>query len=84
MEKEKLKRKGKAVRTEKGEIALVNEENQGFRVDEIAAAVWQFCDGKSEEEVVDEIASKAKAEKERVKPLISEVVSKLKSVKLIE
>ena len=84
MEKEKLKRKGNAVRTEKGEIALINEEKQGFRVDETAAAIWQFCDGRSEEEVVDEIASRTGAEKERVKPAVSDVVSKLKSVKLLE
>ena len=79
-----MKRKGSAVRTEKGEIALVNEEKQGFRVDEMAAAVWQFCDGKSEQEVVDVIASKTGAEKERVKPVVSDVISKLKSVKLLE
>jgi hypothetical protein len=84
MEEKKLKRKGSVARTEEGGIALVNEQKQGFIVEEMVVVIWDLCEGRSEHQVVDEIASRIKAEKERIKPAVIGVISKLKELKLVE
>jgi hypothetical protein len=38
-------KKGSVSRTEKGEILLVNEQNKAFKVEKVAAVVWNRCDG---------------------------------------
>ena len=84
MEEKKLKRKGSAVRTKEGGIALVNEEKQGFRVDEMVIVIWDLSDGRSEKEIVDEVASKSKAEKGKIASAISNIISELRRAKLVE
>ncbi len=84
MEEKKLKRKGSVGQTERGEMVLVNEQNEGFIVGEIAIVVWDLCEGRSEEEVIDEIISRTHVERERVEPVVTGLISKLKEVKLVE
>jgi hypothetical protein len=83
-QKHKLKRKGRALEMEDGSVVLVNEEEQGFKVDMVVAAIWYMCEGREEEEVCKEVASKSGMELEEVKPLVTAVVSKLKENKLVE
>lgn len=81
---QKLKRKGQLVRSKEGEIALLNEEKQGFKVDKMVVVIWDLSDGRSEQEIVNEIASKSKAEKKKIAPVISDILSGLKHAKLVE
>ena len=83
MEEKKLKRKGSVARTEGG-IALVNEEKQGFKVDEMVVVIWDLSDGRSEQEIVNEVASKSKAEKGKIASAISNIISELRRAKLVE
>ena len=34
-----MKRKGKLAKNEEGSLILINEENKGYRVDEVVAAI---------------------------------------------
>lgn len=84
MEEKKLKRKGSIARTKEGEVALVNEKKQGFRVDEMVVVIWDLSDGRSEHEIVDEVASKSKVEKGKIASAIFNIISELKRAKLVE
>ena len=84
MGEKKLKRKGSVARTKEGGIELVNEEKQGFRVDEMVIVIWDLSDGRSEKEIVDEVASKSKAGKGKIASAISNIISELRRAKLVE
>jgi hypothetical protein len=81
---QKLKRKGRVIEMENGSMVLVNEDEQGFKVDVLVAAIWYLSEGKEEEELCREVASKSGMALEQVKPIVTEVVSKLKESKLVE
>ncbi|GEM_PF-3832722 len=80
----KLKRKGRVLEMEDGSMVLVNENEQGFKVDVLVAAIWYLAEGKEEEELCKEVASKSGMTLEQVKPIVTSVVSKLKESKLVE
>jgi len=79
-----MKRKGKLAKNEEGSLILINEENKGYRVDEVVAAIWSRCDGKSVDGLTREIAEETKLSEEELKPQIERIVGKLKEAKLIE
>ncbi len=84
MGEKKLKRKGSVARTKEGGIALVNEEKRGFKVDEMVVVIWDLSDGRSEQEIVNEVASKSKTEKGKIASAISNIISELRRAKLVE
>ena len=81
---QELKRKGVLTRDEEGSLILVNEQDKGFRVDEIVAVVWSKSDGKTIDSLTKEIASEAEIPEEELKPHIENIVKKLKEADLIE
>jgi len=83
---DKLKRKGRIVVGEDESIVLVNEENKGYRVDEVIASIWYECDGKTIDELIDIFTEgvEEKEEKEVIGNNIRLIVSKLQEVKLVE
>ena len=83
-QKHRLKRKGRVLEMENGSVVLVNEKEQGFKVDMVVAAIWYMCEGREEEEVCKEVASKTGMDLEEVRPLVATVISKLKETKLVE
>lgn len=60
MEEEKLFKKGSAAKAEDGSLALVNEKNEAFKVDEAVMGIWSSCDGISFNQLVTAIAEAAK------------------------
>jgi len=84
MEEVKLKRKGTLFKNEEGELVLVNEENEAFKVDEVVAYIWSICDGKTVGEVVDAFAELSNVSAEDVRDPLTNLIDKLKSVSLIE
>jgi hypothetical protein len=83
-EEKVLHRKGGLARDKDGSLVLINENKQGYRVDEVIASVWFESDGKSEEELVDTFSKGMEDKKDVIKKDIHLIVSKLKEVKLIE
>lgn len=83
MEEIRLKRKGALVR-EGESIILVNEENKAFGVDEVVAYIWSISDGKTTDEVVNHFSEVSNMPIEEVRGPIINLISKLKSVSLLE
>ncbi|MEM4667714.1 MAG: PqqD family protein [Nitrososphaerota archaeon] len=84
MEEIRYKRKGELFRDEEGNLLLVNESNEAYRVDEIVAYIWTICDGKTFDEVAQEIASQGDVDVEEVKPPLQDLIDKLKAASLLE
>ena len=84
MEEVKLKRKGELFRDEEGNLVLVNEANEAYRVDEIVAYVWSICDGKTIDEVVTEFSNLSETSVEEVREPLIDLINRLKAVSLIE
>jgi len=84
MEEIRYKRRGELFRDEEGNLLLVNESNEAYRVDEIVAYIWTICDGKTFDEVAQEIASQGDVDVEEVKPPLQDLIDKLKAASLLE
>jgi hypothetical protein len=84
MEEVKLKRKGELFRDEEGNLVLVNEANEAYRVDEIVAYVWSICDGKTIDEVVTEFSNLSETSVEEVREPLIDLINRLKAASLIE
>ncbi|MEM1583977.1 MAG: PqqD family protein [Nitrososphaerota archaeon] len=84
MEEVKFKRKGELVKDDEGNLLLVNELNEAYRVDEVVAYIWSICDGKTFNEVAVELASQGEVDIEEVKPPLQDLILKLRSASLIE
>ncbi|MCF3653265.1 MAG: PqqD family protein [Aigarchaeota archaeon] len=84
MEEVKLKRKGELFRDEEGNLVLVNEANEAYRVDEIVAYVWSICDGKTIDEVVTEFSNLSETSVEDVREPLIDLINRLKAASLIE
>jgi len=84
MEQVRLRRKGNLFKDETGNLILVNEENEAYRVDEVVAYVWSICDGKTVEEVITEFANLSETDVEELREPIIDLINRLKSASLVE
>lgn len=83
MSSQKLVKKGSAARDREGNLLLVNEENQAYRVDESVAAVWDRCEGKTVEELTADIAATSGRQPDDIKGPVENLVSALKEAQLV-
>jgi len=81
---QKYHRKGRIEREEDGTLVLINDQNQGYIVDEAIAYVWVECDGKTEDELVDTFSQGVDVDKEDLRKDIRVIIDKLKEVNLVE
>jgi hypothetical protein len=84
MEEVKLKRKGELFRDEEGNLVLVNETNEAYKVDEVVAYVWSICDGKTVNEVVTEFSNLSETSIEEVREPLVDLINRLKAASLVE
>lgn len=84
MSDEKLKRKGSLSKDQEGSLVLVNDNKQGYKVDQVVAAIWYATDGKTEDELASDLAAETQADKGTIKKDVSTIVTKLKEVNLVE
>jgi hypothetical protein len=78
-------KKGSVSRTEKGEILLVNEQKQAFKVMDVAAVVWNRCDGHTTiDDLTKEFSQKTNQEKGAVKHTIETIVDQMEKAGLME
>jgi len=84
MEQATLKRKGTLFKDEKGDLLLINEANEAYKVDEVVAYIWSICDGKTLTEVVAAFAELSNVPAEDIEEPLTTLIEKLKSASLIE
>lgn len=84
MEEVKLKRKGELFKDEEGNLLLVNEANEAYRVDEVVAYVWSICDGKTVDEVVTEFSNLSETSVEEIRAPLLDLINRLRAASLIE
>ena len=78
-------KKGSVSRTEKGEILLVNEQKQAFKVMDVAAVVWNRCDGQTTiDDLTKEFSQKTNQEEVAVKHAIETIVDQMEKAGLME
>jgi hypothetical protein len=78
-------KKGSVGKTEEGEIVLVNEQNQAFKVNEVAVVVWNRCDGQMTiDDLTKEFSQKTNQEEGTVKQAIETIVDQMEKVGLME
>jgi hypothetical protein len=78
-------KKGSVSRTEKGEILLVNEQNKAFKVEKVAAVVWNRCDGQTTiDDLTKEFSQKTNQEEGAVKQVIETIVDQMEKAGLME
>ncbi len=81
----KFIRKGTTAKSEADELLLVDENNKGYKVDQVIIAIWSMCDGnRTQEQIVDELASETKLEKSKVSEAVSDILAKLEQVSLVQ
>lgn len=78
-----MKRKGRLVRSKEGSLILIDDENKGYRVDEVVAVVWSRCDGKTIDSLTKDIANETKIDEKELKPQIEKIINKLMEAKLV-
>jgi hypothetical protein len=78
-------KKGSVGKTEKGEIVLLNEQNQAFKVNEVAMVVWNRCDGQlTVDDLAKEFSQKTNQEEGAVKQAIETIVDQMEKAGLME
>jgi len=78
-----LKRLGQITKDKQNRIILVNENREGFVVDEVIAFVWSRADGNNRDELVKKISEELRVEEDKIKADVNEIVDKLKEAKLL-
>lgn len=84
MQNEKLIKKGQPAKAEDGSIVLVNEDKQAYSVSEVVLTIWNMCDGKSFNQIANEINSQVKEDETAVKQSLEQLFSQLQDNKLLE
>lgn len=84
MEEARMARKGVVMKDEEGRLLLVNEDNEAYIVSEMVVAIWDRCDGKTLNELANELAEAIGRDVVEVREALSELIGKLKEAKLVE
>lgn len=82
-EEKRLSKKGWLSQTPEGDLLLVNEKGEAYRVNEAVAAIWQLFDDKTVNEVVEEVAFQVRRDPSELKEQIEQLASKLVEAGLI-
>jgi len=84
MPEERLKRQGQLAQDPDGSLVIIDGGGKAYKADNIIIAVWLKCDGKTVEEVVEDIAKDvAGVEKGTLKDAVQTIVTDLKKVNLL-
>ncbi len=85
LEKSKPVKLGKAVQQQDGSLALLNDQNQGFMVNDQLIEFWKICDGtKTVTELVDSFAMKLNMQRADVEKEVVELVQQMLEANLIK
>lgn len=79
----KLTKRGVVSQTPDGELLLVNEKGEAYRVNESIVAIWDTYKDKTVNEVVDEIASQIERDPEELREPIKQLTQALIEAELL-
>lgn len=78
LEKSKPVKQGKVIQQTDGSLALINDQNQGFMVNEQLVEFWKMCDGtKTVTQLVDTFAAKLNMQRSDVEKEVVELVQQM-------
>jgi len=83
VEEKRLSKKGIVSQTPEGDLLLVNEQGDAYKVNETVIAIWNLFEEKSVEEVVEEVASQINRDPADIRSSIEELAAKLLEAGLI-
>jgi metal-sulfur cluster biosynthetic enzyme len=76
---------GKAVQQQDGSLALLNDQNQGFMVNDQLIEFWKMCDGtKTITELVDSFATKLNMQRADVEKEVVELIQQMLEANLLK
>lgn len=85
LEKSKLSKLGRVMQQQDGSLALLNEQNQGFMVNDSLIEFWKLCDGtKTVTQLIDMFASKLNMPRSDVEKEVVELVQQMLEANLIK
>lgn len=85
LEKSKLSKLGRVMQQQDGSLALLNEQNQGFMVNDALIEFWKLCDGtKTVTQLIDMFASKLNMPRSDVEKEVVELVQQMLEANLIK
>jgi metal-sulfur cluster biosynthetic enzyme len=76
---------GTVMQQQDGSLALLNEQNQGFMVNDQLVEFWKMCDGtKTINDLVDNFANRLKMQRAEIEKEVVELVQQMLEAKLIK
>jgi metal-sulfur cluster biosynthetic enzyme len=85
LEKSRPVKQGKTIQQQDGSLALLNEQNQGFMVNDQLIEFWKMCDGtKTITELVDKFAAKLNMQRSDVEKEVVELVQQMLEANLLK
>ncbi|HID05501.1 MAG TPA: PqqD family protein [Candidatus Caldiarchaeum subterraneum] len=82
-ESKRLSKKGFVTQTPEGDLLLVNEKGDAYKVNESVVAVWNIFEDKTVNEVINEIASQINVDPNEIKPAIEQLTAQLVEAELL-
>lgn len=83
VEEKRLTKKGWLSQTPEGDLVLVNESGDAYRVNEAVVAIWNMFEDKTVTDVVQEVAIQVNRDPAELKEPIEQLASKLVEAGLI-
>jgi metal-sulfur cluster biosynthetic enzyme len=85
LEKSKLAKLGSVLQQPDGSLALMNEQNQGFMVNDALIEFWKMCDGtKTINELIDTFSTKLNMQRSDVEKEVVELVQQMLEANLLK
>ena len=79
------RKKGKLAKSEQNEFVLLDDNQKGYKADNVVLTVWSMCDGKrTKEQMVEELSKKTNTEKTEIDKAVTEILEKLEQISLVE
>ncbi|MCS6783955.1 MAG: PqqD family protein [Candidatus Caldarchaeum sp.] len=83
VEEKRLSKKGWLSQTQEGDLLLVNENGEAYKVNEAVVAIWNMFEDKTVTDVVEEVALQIHRDPAELKDPIEQLASKLVEAGLI-
>jgi len=85
LDKSKLLKQGNVVQQQDGSLALLNEQSQGFMVNEALIEFWQMCDGtKTLNQLIDTFSTKLNMPRADIEKEVVELVQQMLEAGLLK
>ena len=85
LEKSKLMKLGNVIQQQDGSLALVNDQNQGFMVNDALIEFWKMCDGtKTLNQLIDNFTAKLNMPRTDIEKEVVELVKQMLEANLLK